>query len=544
MNLNSLTVGGVEHISHALLAGTEISQDLGGRVAECSVVISQGKEGAIVGRAQVGFSRVAFAPPAPQAEIIIRDNSSVKQFAGHVAALEPSLNGGLVPEYRLKCQDYTRLLESVMIESEVYSSKTDEFILDDLFATYLPEISTSDVASVATIDSIEFSDLTLREAIERIQERTGAEWYIDFDKKLQYYSAGAKLAPWAVTEGDPTYGPLNESVRYEEDFSNPANRVTVVGIGAETSSSVLSVNPSIGSDDGATLRQQAAYPPDGGVPTTNTTDTATGPTRSFLGGQYFVGVGLIRFDTSAIPDDAVIISATLKIWVNSMTFVDSGDLRGEYYNAGFWPIDNSDYTSTVSDNAIAAQPLFAFATGQYNNLALKDPSTNISLVGYTGLRLHVRTAAAPTGNNGLVYQTFEGANKPILEVVYQVTTAGAEATYNHAASQALYGRVFARTIIDRKILTSAEALLRATVAATLYALPRKSGSFQIRTDGLKIGQLITITFVRIPISGSFMIRRLGMRWITDSLVEYTVDFGDFRPDLISLLRKTSKLLIQ
>lgn len=543
MNLASVMIGGVEAVANVYFPGTQITQDVGGRNAEAELLFTDVKETAVVGTAIVGTSVVAFGEPAVQSEIILKDEAAVRLFAGHIAIVEPFVEQ-TIHRYRAKCIDYTWLLETVMIQSKVYTSMSDKAILDDLFATYLPEISTSDVAPVATVDSIEFADISLREAIERIVELTGAEWYIDFNKKIQYYSAGAKAAPWTLAESDTAHAPLAGSITFSKDFSTPANRVRVIGVGGTSDSTVISLNPPASADDGFTSKNAATYPPDAGTPTTNTAGTAASIARDFGGGIYVVTVVLLRFDTSSIPDGATILSANLKLYCTARQDANGGGVQGEYYATANWPIDTGDYTSVVSDSAFAELPVFSLLLAAYNTFALKTPNTSISKTGYTGFRIHLRTTNPPTGLNQATFEMMDGTNKPVLEVTYQVVTAGVEATYNHTASQTLYGRVFARTIIDRKILTNAEALDRATIEANRDALPKESGVFTTRADGLKAGQLLPMVLPSHGISGSYMLRRVSSQWETGSLVSYAVEFGQFRPDLIMLLRKATKALLQ
>lgn len=537
MILNSLTIDGTERIDKVRMLETEITHDLGGRVATARFVLDQGAEGAVVGRAIVGQSVVGFAPPRANADIIATTPPTERVFAGFLSKLSMAIVDG-VHRYDLDCIDYTVLMDAAMIESEAYASQTDEAILDDLFATYLPSVSTADVVSVETLDSLEFSDVSLREGIERIQERTGAIFFLDFNKRLQYYAEGSEVAPFDIDEHDAVYYPLADSLKYEVDSNNLANRVHVIGIGAETESTVVTYNPGVSADDGFANQSGPTYPPAAGS-TSGTGLALDSCGRSFGAGVYVVQVALLRFDTSPIPNGATIISAMLKFYVDSTTSANSGELQGEYYNPAAWPIDTTDYTNTPSETAFDGLPTFAFVAGQYNNVTLKDVDANISKTGYTAFRLHVAVTGTPTGANTFVYQSFDGANKPVLEVVYQTTTAGAEATENNTASQALYG-VLERTIIDRNILTSAEASLRAQVELATYATPRVSGTLKIREDGLAIGQLVTVALPSLGVSDDFIIRRLVMRWITDDLTEYTVDFGDFRPDLITLVRKMSR----
>jgi len=62
--------------------------------------------------------------------------------------------------------------------------------------------------------------------------------------------------------------------------------------------------------------------------------------------DYVVDLALLRFDTSALPDNATITSATLRIYVTSITNVDSRSVCADYFQ---WVGNNAATDFTVAD---------------------------------------------------------------------------------------------------------------------------------------------------------------------------------------------------
>jgi len=675
VKVTSITIGGVEWISSVLADGTEIEWQTGGNIANATIYVQDTP-------AQVQTI-------TEQSEVIIYSGST-KLYGGYISRIEyqsitPSPASTPLMRATLTCQDYSVLLDRVFISSEEYASQTDEAILDDLFSTYLSEISTTDVNTVETITSLTLENVSLRRAVEMIVDRSGADWYVDADKHLQYWdpsaaskstliarenidelgdwdedgfanwtyhdhvtytAATAKLAEnsdtsyhymqdsavtastskdyvfeveakadertWirlvingsyayfdlgngaignvsdgdsaSITEvqsgrykcrlrftpGDTSIAPavhlstgngsssyagtdgygayiysgvlrdgdgfLLESFQYAKEFTTPANKVTVVGeLTDYTQTDTYSLTTY---DDNGTayILGSAGWPPSG------TAGGGSGAVRhaaGYNGSSYDRRLCLLRFDTSALPDDCVIISARLILTcsaVNSDTATNCEGIGVEYYDPANWPIDGGDYTNTESNTAWGYSK-HSPSAGTATAFDLKNPDSNISRTGYTAFRIHTKFSGTPDGLWDISYYNSQAGDNtvPRLEITY-MATSGPSATVEDTASQTNYGRTFERTIVDTNISTSGEATLRGNVELAQYAWAQESGSITFRADGLDIKDTLRIISTTYAINSSYAIRRLTARWITPELTEYTAEFGDWRPDLIKMLR--------
>lgn len=159
-------------------------------------------------------------------------------------------------------------------------------------------------------------------------------------------------------------------------------------------------------DDGWVYKADNSWPP----ATSAVVDTAGTETRVdrglYTGPNYQTGVGLLQFDTSTLPDKAVIVSATLRIYVTNFAVNDSKSLLAEWYAASNWPIDAPDWTDTPSGTAHAGTAISSLTGSADNDLALLDPDTYISRTGYTGLRLHL-SAGLPVNPNFVKFASYD-----------------------------------------------------------------------------------------------------------------------------------------
>jgi hypothetical protein len=184
----------------------------------------------------------------------------------------------------------------------------------------------------------------------------------------------------------------------------------------------------------------------------NTDGTVTTAGRRFFLGRYESLVSLLRFDTSALPDNANILSATLRLYVSAKADADNRTLIGEWYPSSEWPIDPSDYALTSPATALAGADITQLAVGTTNDLPLiglgsssaagagsisTTGATSISTTGYSALRLQV-AGDQPTGDNYVQIASFDDPTRPEpqLIVTYNTPTAVLLSSFNATPTHA------------------------------------------------------------------------------------------------------------
>jgi hypothetical protein len=179
----------------------------------------------------------------------------------------------------------------------------------------------------------------------------------------------------------------------------------------------ITVGVAAGGDDGNVVVTAPGYPPVGGA-VANSTGSVLTAGRRFVYGGYDVFDGLVRFDTSAIPDGATITGATLRLYVTGKADGNNRNLVAEWYDAGSWPIDAGDYVLNPGGSALAGADVTQIAVGASNDFALTGFGS-ISKTGYTGLRLGV-DGGQPTADNYVQIAAFDHPTlaEPRLIVTY------------------------------------------------------------------------------------------------------------------------------
>jgi hypothetical protein len=181
---------------------------------------------------------------------------------------------------------------------------------------------------------------------------------------------------------------------------------------------------SVSSDDGDAERGGPAYPPtNASRPDTSDWQPTLAVRRSKTPWPYQpVRVSLLRFDTSVLPDDAIVTSAELQLYVVSKDSDENRNVVAEWYSSAAWPVDEADWTVADSDTAHRGTQLNEIPTGEQTSFALQNLSS-IDSTGATALRMHVSgSEIAPTGPNDLAFVAFDHATlpAPALVVTYEM----------------------------------------------------------------------------------------------------------------------------
>lgn len=106
---------------------------------------------------------------------------------------------------------------------------------------------------------------------------------------------------------------------------------------------------------------------------------------------YMIEVALMGFDTSALPDSAVVTSATLRINAAGSNYSPYGYKRNftlEWYE---YTSTTADWTATAGTSAHTGVPIASFASGLggWIDIPLQNANANVSRTSLTKLRAHV-----------------------------------------------------------------------------------------------------------------------------------------------------------
>lgn len=164
--------------------------------------------------------------PDPSEEVIITLADSTIVFAGYIIGVNISAKGDMPGTVNVRCVDYTWLLDRNLVH-QTYEDMTDKEIIESIVATYCPglDITTNNVIEGVTIDQISFNYVQPSQALRKICDLTGRNWYIDYEKDIHYFELSENPAPFDIDSSNDEYIDL----RINKDSSQLKNRVYVRG---------------------------------------------------------------------------------------------------------------------------------------------------------------------------------------------------------------------------------------------------------------------------------------------------------------------------
>lgn len=171
----------------------------------------------------------------------------------------------------------------------------------------------------------------------------------------------------------------------------------------------------------------ATYPPTTSLTRSSVADSLfVIRAKSVIASTYELANTLLKFDTSSLPDTAIVTSATLRMYLTAKSGTDGLSMVGEWY---IWDgTSSTDYSAVPASNAHGGTLLSSLTTSADNDFALSS-LVNISNTGNTYLRLHISQLsgdAAPTGRNDLTFASYDHATltEPRLIVTYSTDVGG------------------------------------------------------------------------------------------------------------------------
>lgn len=145
---------------------------------------------------------------------------------------------------------------------------------------------------------------------------------------------------------------------------------------------------------------------------------------------FTVRMCLVRWDTSDLPNNAIILSAKMRVYVISEIAFDGKKLIGEPY---VFSRSAADYTHYVGNSAINGFPL---VNATRNNTFVEVPLDGlhaINTTGYTSLRLGIESGE-PTSGNYFIFSAYEDTGglttAPQLIVEYAAVDSRLQAGYD------------------------------------------------------------------------------------------------------------------
>jgi hypothetical protein len=184
----AVTIDGIDRTADILNQTIRVSDQLNDQVNTCSFSLMDLSGNGI---------------PVTDDEITIVLPDGTLFFSGYVLkrGLSKSRSGQIVAH--LDCVDQVRLFDRNLV-NQAYIGMTDKEIIEDIVATCCAGfgITTTNVIEGVTIDQISFNYVQPSQALRRISDLTGRNWYIDYQKDVHYFPIDTNPAPFDITDSD------------------------------------------------------------------------------------------------------------------------------------------------------------------------------------------------------------------------------------------------------------------------------------------------------------------------------------------------------
>jgi hypothetical protein len=214
----TLTIGGANFLPQYKTNTAKITETLQNRGNTMSLEINK---------------KSAQSAPEEGKEIVFKDGARFL-FGGFISRVEPvEIGKGDLIVYRVEATDYTYILINKNAQ-KVYTSQTLNAIVTDLISTYVDSgygLTTTGVDTGPTIDTVSFNHIPLRKAFEKLAKITGYEWWVDYQKDINFKPKKAASAPETITDSSNNH----MSLSIDADLSQVRNSIVVKGGKEETS---------------------------------------------------------------------------------------------------------------------------------------------------------------------------------------------------------------------------------------------------------------------------------------------------------------------
>lgn len=159
-------------------------------------------------------------------EIIITLNGS-RVFGGIIVERDQRSISYGVADWTFICDDYTRLLDRRLIPN-TYENVTVNEILADIQANYMPAgFTVSGVNCPVQVKYVRFNYVPISKAIEQLAEITGYDWFVDYNKDINFFSPTTNPAPVDIEDNNGSHE--YESLVVRTDNSQIKNSIVVRG---------------------------------------------------------------------------------------------------------------------------------------------------------------------------------------------------------------------------------------------------------------------------------------------------------------------------
>ena len=480
-------------------------------------------------------------------------------------------------QYEVECIDYTKAMQHRLVV-ESFTGQTVKTIVDTLINDYIGTgfgITTTNVVTWPTIDSIQFNYLTVQRCLQKIAQNAQMEWYIDYEKDVHMFNRSDESAPESLTDSSDNFYNLT----LEVDTSQLRNSVVVRWSTYPSNNFSQTIKA-----DGTAREWLLARKPKAWV--SLTVDWV----------YKDVGVDPLMEETADVVIDRVYSE-------ESGSLVDRTTLfKREWWSCTFFSADDDyiyigarnswntmvwDFATPASADVVMEIQYSSLTEWQWNNLVVFTDWTNWMTQDWTltfirpedwgkGSQIDATTEIDPANTTNYYYlrikrtanilvtapaiaellmdRIFEymfnfqekfvrcsaATTTPIAWILlvptYRYEVPIIAKSQNNQSIEAMkaiewWDGLYEHIIVDESITTKDEAKARAAAEIADYANPIVNGNFQTRTGLLQSGskfvpwQILTISLNSRGLTGDYNIQEMTTTTADESEFYYDIRFG-------------------
>jgi len=159
-------------------------------------------------------------------EAVLIEESTIKLFSGRILSKIESFFPFSLLKYNIKCIDHTRDLDKKLV-FESYKDQKAGDIYKYIIDNYTTGFTYTNVSDGPTISEIAFDYVQVSEALTKIAEICGYEWYVDYDKDIHFFAKNTYPAPFQLDDNQANY----KDLIIKTDLSQLRNRIYVKSSG-------------------------------------------------------------------------------------------------------------------------------------------------------------------------------------------------------------------------------------------------------------------------------------------------------------------------
>jgi len=137
--------------------------------------------------------------PSLNDEIIVEQSGS-RIFGGSIVETEEIIDGQL-KFFRVGCKDFTHLMDKTLVVRRYENFGTANDIIADIFANFVEAgFTLTNVNAPITIDDVNFNHFYVSDALQKLADLIGFDWYVDYDKDVHFFSKEETISIFSLFE--------------------------------------------------------------------------------------------------------------------------------------------------------------------------------------------------------------------------------------------------------------------------------------------------------------------------------------------------------